>query len=80
MSHLFKNKGSKTAGSNYQGISLFSIVSKILARIMLNCLIANISEEYLPENKRGIRPNCSKIDMIFSVHQVQKKYRAGSFR
>ena len=46
---------------------------KILARVILNRLITNISEENLPEAQCGFRPNRSTTDMIFSVLQVQEK-------
>ena len=70
---LFKNSGSKTDCGNYRGISLLSVVGKILARVILNRLITNISEKNLPEAQCGFRPNRSTTDMIFSVRQVQEK-------
>ena len=69
---LFKNRGSKTGCGNYRGSSLLSIGGKILARVILNRLITNTSEENLPEAQCGFRPNRSTTDMI-SVRQVQKK-------
>ena len=68
---LFKNRGSKTDCGNYRGISLLSVAGKILARVILNRLITNISEENLPEAQCGFRPNRSTTDMIFYVRQVQ---------
>ena len=70
---LFKNRGSTTGCGNYRGISLLSVAGKILARVILNRLIANISEEYLPKAQCGFRPNRSTTDMIFSVRLVQEK-------
>ena len=70
---LFKNRGSKTDCVNYRGISLLFVSGKILARVILNRLITNISEENLPETPCGFRPNRSTTDMIFSVRQVQEK-------
>ena len=72
---LFKNKGSKNDCNNYRGISLLCIAGKILARILLNRLVENISEGNLPETQCGFRPNRSTVDMIFSVRQVQEKCR-----
>ena len=69
---LFKNRGSKPDCGNYRDISLLSVAGKILAQVILNRLITNISEENLLEAHCGFRPNCSTTDMIFSVHQVQK--------
>ncbi|KAL8588826.1 hypothetical protein ACOMHN_011542 [Nucella lapillus] len=72
---IFKNKGSKSDCGNYQGISLLSIAGKILARVILNRLISNISEYNLPEAQCGFRSGRSTIDMIFAVRQVQEKCR-----
>ena len=44
---LFKNRDSKTDFGNYRGISLLSVAGKILAQVILNRLIINISEENL---------------------------------
>ena len=46
---LFKNRGSKTHCGSYRGISLLSVAGKILVRVILNHLTANISEEHLKE-------------------------------
>ena len=70
---LFKNRGSKTDYDNYSGISLLSVAGKILAPVILNRLITNISEENLPEAQCGFRPNRSTTDMIFFVRRVQEK-------
>ena len=70
---LFKSRDSKTDCGNYRGISLLSVAWKILAQVILNRLITNISEEDLLEAQCGFRPNRSTTDMIFSVRQVQEK-------
>ena len=70
---LYKNKGSKSDCGNYRGISLLSIAGKILARVVLNRLIENVSEDNLPEAQCGFRPGRSTVDMIFTVRQVQEK-------
>ncbi|PFX23720.1 LINE-1 retrotransposable element ORF2 protein [Stylophora pistillata] len=71
-----ENKGNKSDCGNYRGISLLSIAGKILARIILNRLIFNISEHNLPEAQCGFRPGRSTTqDMIFAVRQVQEKCR-----
>ena len=56
-------------------MSLLSIAGKILARIILNRLIFNISEHNLLEAQCGFRPGRSTTDMIFAVRQVQEKCR-----
>lgn len=70
---LYKNKGSKADCGNYRGISLLSTAGKILARILLNRLIATVSEDNLPEAQCGFRPGRSTIDMVFTVRQIQEK-------
>ena len=70
---LYKNKGAKADCGNYRGISLLSIAGKILARILLNRLIENISEDNLPEAQCVFRPGRSTIDMVFTVRQIQEK-------
>ena len=70
---MSKNRSSKTDCDNYWGISLLYVAGKILARVILNRLITNISEENLPKAQCGFRPNRSTTDMIFSVRQVQEK-------
>ena len=70
---LYKNKGAKADCGNYRGISLLSNAGKILARILLNRLTENISEDNLPEAQCGIRPGRSTIDMVFTVRQIQEK-------
>ena len=70
---LFNNKGARTDCGNYRGISLLSIAGKILARILLNSLVGNISENNLPEPQCGFRPGRSTTDMVFAVRQVQEK-------
>ncbi|XP_062841273.1 uncharacterized protein LOC134300780 [Trichomycterus rosablanca] len=72
---LHKNKGSKSDCGNYRGISLLSTAGKILARVILNRLISNISEVNLPESQCGFRPGRSTTDMIFVVRQLQEKCR-----
>ncbi|XP_029766781.1 uncharacterized protein LOC112117806 [Terrapene carolina triunguis] len=70
---LFKNKGSKAECGKYRGISLLSVGGKIIARIILNRLIASISEAKLPESQCGFRPGRSTVDMVFAVRQIQEK-------
>ncbi|XP_026502255.1 craniofacial development protein 2-like, partial [Terrapene carolina triunguis] len=69
----FKNKGSKAECGNYRGISLLSVGGKIIARIILNHLIASFSEANLPESQCGFRPGRSTVNMVFAVRQIQGK-------
>ena len=69
---LFK-KGSRVDCGNYRGISLLSIASKILARILLNRLNSQITPQALPETQCGFLSGRSTMDMMFSLRQVQEK-------
>lgn len=62
---LYKKKGEKSDCSNYQGITLWSLTGKVLARILLNRLVTSIAKKDLPESQRGFRANRSTTDMVF---------------
>ena len=62
---LFKNKGEKSGYSNYRGITLLSIASKILARLLLNRLISTIAEENAPESQCPFSANRDTTDLVF---------------
>uniref|UniRef100_A0A5F8G352 Reverse transcriptase domain-containing protein n=1 Tax=Monodelphis domestica TaxID=13616 RepID=A0A5F8G352_MONDO len=70
---LYKNEGARAACDNYRGISLLSTAGKILARVILNRLLSSVSEQNLPESQCGFRPDCSTINMVFTVRQMQEK-------
>lgn len=72
---LYKNKGGKSDCSNYRGITLLSILGKILARVLLNRLIPSIAENHLRENQCGFRANRGTTDMVFVLRQLQEKCR-----
>ena len=72
-SGLHKKKGDRTLCDNSRGISLLSYAGKVLARILLTTLIANISENVLPESQCGFRKHRSTNDMIFTIRQIQEK-------
>ena len=71
---LFKNKGSKPDHVNYQDISLLSTARKIWAYVILNCLVMSISVVNLSGAQCGFHPDCSTIDMVFTVFQAQEKF------
>lgn len=71
---LFKNKGERSDCNNYRGISLLSIVGKVIARVMLVRLQV-LAELVYPESQCGFRKNRSTIDMVFSLRQLQEKCR-----
>lgn len=72
---IFKRKGDKSLCSNYRGISLLSIAGKILARVLLNRINKNISDNIISESQCGFRKNRGTIDMIFAARQIQEKCR-----
>ena len=71
--HLYKRKGSRQSCDNHRGISLLCIAGKILARILLNRLIAHLEQGLLPESQCGFRKERGTIDMIFAARQLQEK-------
>ena len=72
---LHKNKGEKSDCSNYRGITLLSIVGKILVHVLLNRLIPTIAQENTPEGQCSLRSNRGTVDMIFMLRQIQEKCR-----
>ena len=72
---LYKNKGVKSDCSNYRGITLLSIVGKILARVLLNRLVPSITAGHIPESQCGFRAKRSTTGMVFSLRQLQEKCR-----
>ncbi len=72
---IYKNKGDKAICGNSRGISLLSVGGKVLAKVMLQRLINNITESMLHESQCGFRKNRSTIDMIFTARQLQEKCR-----
>ena len=69
---LHKSGGQDTCG-NFRGISLLSIVGKVLARIQLDRLNTHIVPNIVSESQCGFRPNRGTNDMVFSLRQLQEK-------
>jgi len=40
--HIYKRKGNKRSRDNHRGISLLSIAGKIMACVLLNCLLKHL--------------------------------------
>ena len=72
---LYKHKGNKCICDNYRGISLLSIASKILSRVILNRLNIHQVNSVYPESQCGFRSGRGTGDMTFSLRQVQEKVR-----
>ena len=70
---IYKRKGDRSLCDNSRGITLLSVASKILARIMLTRLCKHIAENVLPETQCGFRKERSTCDMIFVTRQLQEK-------
>ena len=62
---LSKNKGDRSDCNNYRGISLFSTVGKVVARVAL-IRIQLLAKRVYPESQCGFRAGRSKVDMIFT--------------
>ena len=71
---LYKNKGDRRDCNNYRGISLLSIVGKVYARVVL-ARLQQLAERVYPESQCGFGAECSTVDMIFSLCQLQEKCR-----
>uniref|UniRef100_H3AFC1 Reverse transcriptase domain-containing protein n=1 Tax=Latimeria chalumnae TaxID=7897 RepID=H3AFC1_LATCH len=69
---LYKNKGDRADCNNYQGISLLSVVGKVLARVLLKRLQVLAERVYL-ESQCGFRARCSTTDMSFTLCLLQEK-------
>ena len=70
---LFK-KGDRAQCGNYRGISLLSVVGKVLADILLQRL-KNLAERIYPQSQSGYRGGRSTIDGIFTLRQLMEKTR-----
>ena len=70
--NIYKRKGDRQDCSNYRGISLLAIASKIFAKILLQRLLV-IVDDVLPETQCGFRSSHSMVDMIFTLQQLQEK-------
>ena len=70
--NLHKSGGQDICG-NFRGISLLSIIGKVLARIQLGRLNTHIVPNVVSESQCGFRPNRGTSDMVFSLRQLQEK-------
>ena len=65
-------KGSKSDCSNFRGISLLSIVGKLISRIIFKRLVCTIVNGILLESQCGFRASRGTVDMIFCARQVHR--------
>lgn len=66
-------KGNLKLCDNWQGISLFDVVGKVLARILQERLQI-VAEKVLPELQRGFRKGRGCVDMIFAARQLLEEH------
>ena len=71
---LFKNKGERSDCNNYRGISLLSVIGKVFAEVIL-IRLHKLAERVYPESQCGFQAGRSTIDMVFSLRQLQEKFR-----
>lgn len=65
-------KGDRQVCSNYRGISLLPVVSK-LYEIILERRLREIIEKTLDDNQCGFRPGRGTTDLIFTIRQLIEK-------
>ena len=70
---IYKSKGDKRDCNNYHGISLLSVEGKYLAKIILRCLVSNITDNILLLSQCGFWSGHHTVDMIFAHRQLHEK-------
>ena len=70
MISIYKRKGEKSDCSNYRGLSLLGVASKIFAKILLTRFNKHVANVVLPESQCGFRADRSTADMIFVCRQL----------
>ena len=71
--HIHKRKGNHQSCDNHRGISLLSIVAKILAHVLLNHFLDRLEQGHLPESQCSFHTGRGTSDMIFDTRQLQEK-------
>ncbi|CAF3906760.1 unnamed protein product [Rotaria sp. Silwood1] len=71
---LFKNKGDKRDCSNYRGISLLPVASKVFSRVIPNRVQNHLGTQIM-EQQAGFQSNRSTIDHIFTLKLLMEKTR-----
>lgn len=70
---LYKGKGNRNDFGNYKGISLLSVLGKVLCRVLFDCLLKQVANCVLSESQSCFHVGHDTTDMIFSTRQLQKK-------
>jgi len=72
--HIYKCKGDRASRDHHRGISLLSVVGKILGRIIVNRLSSHVfRQDVISESQCGFRSGRGTADMIFTARQIQEK-------
>ena len=72
-------KGDLTKTDNYRGISLTSIVSKTLNKMLLNRMKPSL-EEVLRDNQNGFRPGRSTTSHILALRRIMEGAKAKNLK
>lgn len=70
--HLYK-MGNRQSCNNHRGISFLSRTGKLLARVLLDCLINYLEQGLLLETHYGFGAGRRAVDMIFAARRLQEK-------
>ena len=73
--YLYKRKGDRSICDKHRSTSLQSTAGKIMAQIILNRLAKHVSDNVLPETRRGFRSGRETTDMMFTARQLQGNSR-----
>ena len=69
---LYKS-GGQDKWNNFTGISLLSVIGKVLDRVQLDRLNTHIVPNVVSESQCGFCPNRGTSDMVFSLRQLHEK-------
>jgi len=72
---IYKKKGDSAICGNSRGISLLSVAGKLLARVMLICLLTYVIDTVVPESQCGFHRAWSTTDMISVARLLEEKCR-----
>ena len=72
---IHKKKHDRAICGNSRGISLLSVVGKLLAHVILIRLLTYVVDKVVPESQCGFRRVRSTTDMIFVARLLQEKCR-----
>ena len=71
---LYKGNGERTECSSYRGISLFSVVGKTYAEILVD-RVCKVTEDLIDDEQGRFRAGRWFVDQIFTLKQIDEKAR-----